>query len=248
MTTARKSAPPIQPQYIRHRKLADDLAQRIKQLIQETPLPSGSRLPSIAELARDYGVGAPTVREALKRLEIAGVVSIRHGSGVYVALQGDALVITNPVYDAPVSKKVLLDLIEARMPIEVASAGLAAELATGDDLAGMRRLLNHAEANLGDDAILNQTNMAFHRAIAVASGNLVIGQLLEVLTGLFTREQRAILDIQNSRREDHAEHLAILDALVVHDPSLARDRMQAHLEGVRQDLQAWDPVTHPVTP
>src|SRR5687767_9866542 len=95
--------------------LADDLARRIRQLIQQRKHKAGDRLPSIAEMARMFGVGAPTLREALKKLETVGVVTIRHGSGVYVAQHHDTLVIPIPVYDGAASKKLLLDLIEARI-------------------------------------------------------------------------------------------------------------------------------------
>lgn len=234
----------IQP--ISRQNLADDLAQRIKQLIQAQAYEPGSRLPSIAHMAHDFRVGAPTVREALKTLEAVGVIEIRHGSGVYVSRNDDSLVISNPVHDVAVSKKLLMDLIEARIPIELTSAALAAGNASDEQLDEMERLLGNAEAHLDDDDVLNQTNMAFHRQIATASGNTVVKQLLEVLTSLFTREQRLILDIANERRQDHAEHLGIYEALRRKDPELATVRMRAHLEHVRETLLRWDPSSNSV--
>jgi len=227
-------------------RLPNDLAARIKGLIQRDGYSPGDRLPSIAALARDFEVGAPTVREALKRLEMAGTVSIRHGSGVYVGREDDSLLMSNPVFSGAPSKKMLLDLIEARGAIEVTGAGLAATHASEAQLDEMARLLDQAEANLGDDELLNQTNMAFHRSIAIASGNMVFRQLLEVMTSLFTREQRAILDIQNSRAEDHGQHAGIYRALRARDADRARDLMREHLDKVRTDLEQWDPDTHPI--
>ena len=227
--------------------LSDDLAQRITQLIQGGTYHAGDRLPAITTLARDFGVGSPTVREALKKLETVGVVSIRHGSGVYVNRTPDSLVISNPLHGGAVSKKLLVDLIEARIPIEVKSATLAATSATGEHLAELRDLLARASESLDDDALLNQTNLAFHRGIARASGNVVLRQLLEVLSSLFRQEQRLILGIHGSPRQDHAEHLAILDALERRDAALAAQRMREHLEGVRDVLRRWDPDAHPVT-
>lgn len=227
-------------------RLPNDLAERIKGLIQRDGYRPGDRLPSIAALARDFEVGAPTVREALKRLEMAGTVSIRHGSGVYVGREGDSLLISNPVFSGAPSKKMLLDLIEARGAIEVTGAGLAATNASDEQLDDMARLLDQAEANLGDDELLNQTNMAFHRSIAIASGNVVFRQLLEVMTSLFTREQRAILDIQNSRADDHRQHVDIYRALRSRDAQRARELMREHLAKVRADLEQWNPDTHPI--
>jgi GntR family transcriptional regulator, transcriptional repressor for pyruvate dehydrogenase complex len=226
--------------------LSDDLAQRVMRMIQGGTYQAGDRLPAIAMLARDFGVGSPTVREALKKLETVGVVSIRHGSGVYVNRTPDNLVISNPLHPGAVSKKLLTDLIEARIPIEVQSATLAAAHATPEHLAELRELLARAGASLDDDALLNTTNLAFHRGIARASGNTVLRQLLEVLSSLFRQEQRLILGIHGSRRQDHAEHLAIFEALERRDEALAAQRMREHLEGVRDVLLRWDPDAHPV--
>ena len=104
----------------------------------------------------------------------------------------------------------------------------------------MAALLARAQAHLDQGDVLNTTNMAFHAAIARASGNGVLRQMLEVLTKLFQSEQRVILDIHGSRQQDHAEHLGVLEALRAHDEALAAERMRAHLVGVRDVLLRWD--------
>jgi GntR family transcriptional repressor for pyruvate dehydrogenase complex len=223
--------------------LPDDLAQRIRSLMLSGEFQPGDRLPAIAQMARRFGVGAPTVREALKKLETVGAVDIRHGSGVYVGRMHNALVITNPVFDDTVSKKLLVDLIEARVPIEVTSAALAAEHATAEHLHQMRQLLVRAGESLHDAALLNETNLAFHRQIALASGNTVLHQLLEVLSNVFRKEQRVILAIHGSGRDDHGEHVGILEALEQRDQALAVTRMRTHLERVREMLLRWEEPT-----
>ena len=232
---------------VARQNLADDLAQRINDLIQRREYEAGDRLPAITAMATQFGVGAPTLREALRKLEAVGVVDIRHGSGVYVAAEHGAMLLTNPVFAEPASKKLLIDLIEARIPIEIQSATHAARNATAQQIAEMQRLLDRASTNLDDAAVLNETNLAFHREIANASGNTVIAQLLEVLSNLFREEQRLIIDIHGSRRDDHAEHAAIFDALERRRDKLAGGRMKAHLEGVRDVLLHWDPKKTPVT-
>ena len=232
---------------VARQNLADDLAQRINDMIQRREYQSGDRLPAITAMATQFGVGAPTLREALRKLEAVGVVDIRHGSGVYVAAEHGTMLLSNPVFAAPASKKLLIDLIEARIPIEIQSATHAARNATPEQVAEMRRLLDRASANLDDAAVLNETNLAFHREIAKASGNTVMAQLLEVLSNLFREEQRLIMDIHGSRRDDHREHMAIFEALERHRDKLAGERMRAHLEGVRDVLLHWDPKKTPVT-
>lgn len=221
--------------------LADEVAQRVAQMIQGGEYEPGDRLPSINEMADRFGVGHPTLREALKKLEVLGTVEIKHGSGVYVKSDRDVLLMSNPIFSGDVSRDMMLDLIEARIPIEIRSVVKAARNATDEDVARMEELLEEAGRNLEDGEALNQTNMAFHREMAVASGNTVLAQLLEVLSNLFEQEQRTLLDIHGSRDKDHAEHLAILEAVREGDEDLAEERMREHLEGVRALVEQWNP-------
>lgn len=228
--------------------LADKIAKRVAQMIRNGSYAAGDRLPSINDMASRFGVGHPTLREALKKLETLGLVTVRHGSGVYVQSDQDLLLMSNPVYLGDVSKKMLLDLIEARIPIEVKAVVQAAHNVTDEQIARMEALLNEAAEHIDDDSRLTEANMGFHREIASASGNVVLAQLLKVLSNLFEREQRTILDIYGSRDEDHAEHLGILDALRARDEAVAEQRMREHLEGVRETIQQWNPEQSPVAP
>lgn len=231
---------------VARQSLADGLAERVRQLIQAEGFGPGDRLPSIADMARHFGVGHPTLREALKKLETLGIVSIRHGSGVYVGKNNESLLISNPVFAGSFSRKLLVDLVEARIPIELTSVKLAATNATNEHIRQMKAFLTQAADSLGDDAALTRVNMAFHREIASASGNPVLGQLLEVLTNVFLDEQREILNIYGSRQKDHSEHVQIFEALAARDAELAVSRMLSHLEGVREVLLRSKSETLPV--
>lgn len=225
--------------------LVDRLAGEIRGSINKGDYALGERLPTITEMARRFRVGHPTVREALKKLETLGIVEIRHGSGVYVTRTRDVLMVAGD-YGGKATKKLLLDLIQARIPIEMQSVSLASKNASAEDVAEMRRLIDTAGENLDNDAVLNAVNMAFHRQVAAASGNTVIVQLLDVLQQLFTDEQRLILGIFGSRARDHDEHLAIFEALEQRKEKLATARMRKHLEGVASAIERWDPQHHPL--
>jgi len=227
--------------------LSDKLAQRIRAMIQKGEYTQGDRLPPIMEMAKRFGVGHPTIREALKKLETMGFVEIRHGSGVYVSRSEEVLVLASPDYGGEVTKKLLLDLINTRMPLEVMSVAEAVKHATLDNLVEMKRLLTTAGQSLANDVVLNEVNRGFHRQIALASGNMVLLQLLDVLHDLFTDEQRLILDIFGSRERDHKEHLAILEALEQRDEKKGTELMRKHLQGVADSILRWDPEHHPVT-
>jgi GntR family transcriptional repressor for pyruvate dehydrogenase complex len=231
---------------VEKQSLSDRLAREIKASIQAGTYVRGDRLPPIMEMARRFNVGHPTIREALKKLEAMGIIEIRHGSGVYVARSEDVLVLVSPDYSGRVTKKLLLDLIRARIPLEMQSAAEAVRNASPEHLREMRRLLMRAEENLGDDNKLNALNMGFHHEVAQASGNTVLAQLLNVLHELFVEEQRLILGIFGSRERDLEEHLSILDAIEQRSESLAVERMRTHLEGVKGAVEQWDPEHNPV--
>ena len=165
--------------------LSDSLAQRIRGMIQRGDYTQGDRLPPIMEMARRFGVGHPTIREALKKLETMGIVEIRHGSGVYVSRSDDVLVLASPGYSGTVTKKLLLDLIHTRIPLEMHSVSEAIKNATLEDLVELRRTLTTAGQNLANDDVLNEVNMSFHRQIARASKNTVLTQLLRAARSLY---------------------------------------------------------------
>src|SRR3954469_8109251 len=121
--------------------LSDKLAQRIRSMIQKGDYQRGDRLPPIMEMARRFGVGRPTIRQALKKLETMGFVEIRHGSGVYVTRSEEVLVLASPDFGGTVTKKLLLDLIRTRMLLEVQSVSDAVLHATAEHLREMRRLV-----------------------------------------------------------------------------------------------------------
>lgn len=228
------------------RGMADRLASRIKAMIRDGQYQQGDRLPAIMEMARRFGVGHPTIREALKKLETMGWVEIRHGSGVYVTRSEDVLLVASPDFSGTVTRKLLQDLISARMLLELQCVRDAVRNATPEHIAEMRRLLNEAGENLHDNNVQHSSNMGFHRQIAIASGNTVLAQLIDVLVELFSAEQRMILGIF-SRERDHAEHLGILAAIEARDEAVCVERMRAHLQGVEDALRRWDPESQPVS-
>ena len=226
--------------------LPDKLARQIRGTIQSGNYRRGDRLPPIVEMAKRFEVGQPSIREALKKLEAMGVVQIRHGAGVFVTRSEEVLVLASPDYAGTVTKKLLLDLIQARIPIESQSVADCVKNATPEQVQELKRILASASKHLEDDDILNSVNMEFHGKIAEASGNSVTAQLLNVLHELFTGEQRLILGIFGSREEDHRDHLQILKAIERRDEALAVERMRSHLGSVREAIERWDPEHHPV--
>ncbi|MEQ8700780.1 MAG: FadR/GntR family transcriptional regulator [Bauldia litoralis] len=215
--------------------LSSHLTREVMSLILEQGLRPGDRLPSVKDLAERFSVATPTMREALRMLQMAGNLDIRHGSGIYVSRAEPRLMLTNP-YAGTLSTGTILNLLQARLLIEPAVAELAAIQANEKHLDDLADLLAEAEAHLSghdtDDAVLGVVNMRFHRAIAEGSANSVLADVVFSLTEVHIKEQMAVLDLYNNRRRDHEQHKLIFEALRAGDPSDARRLMRDHLEDV----------------
>jgi len=229
---------PVLIEAIRKESLSDSIARAVREMIDRQGLEPGHRLPTINDMARQFQVGAPTLREALRKLQAVGAVELRHGSGVYVAENHDALFVANTIRPRAPSRKVMIDLIDTRLAIETYVVSMAAVELDEETLTEMEDILTRAEQALseGNLELLSRINMDFHSTIALASTNGVAHQVLDLLAGLFQSEQYAILEIYGSPKKDLEEHMAILEALRKRDPELAAERMKTHLQGVRAVL------------
>jgi GntR family transcriptional repressor for pyruvate dehydrogenase complex len=221
--------------------LADNLASELKKFIINNRYYPGKKLPSTSELAKNFGVGMPTLREALKKLETLGAIVVKHGSGIFVGEDINSIILINPITsDESPTKKQLLDLIEARLSIEVTTVALAAKNATPSHIEEMKNILREAKHHINDDPMLIQMNGLFHQAIASASGNIVFEQILDVISKLFQIEQRSIIEIFKYRDKDYESHVEILKAIEKHEVQLSVDLMKSHLDGVRVSIEKWD--------
>lgn len=228
-------------------RLPDQLAARLQQFIAEKRLMPGVRLPAMSTLAARFHVGYPTLREGLKKLEALGVISIRHGSGMYVRQPTTGFFLVNPITaTSELTRKVVMDLIEARKTVEMVTTALAAEKITPEQSAHLQHLLDEALHNLGNHQKLNRINIQIHLSIASASDNAVLTHLLEVILDLFQEQQRLLLNIHGFPRSNHDEHRRLVDAVRRHRKTLALTRMRKHLEGVQLAILNWDGThTHP---
>lgn len=232
--TARPAAPATA---LRRSRLSDDLATAVVDLISTDGLVAGQQIPALRPLAEQFGVAVPTMREALRRLEGMGILEFRHGSGIYVGPNSDRLVMANQLAPRPTPQQ-LIDLVSARLVIEPPLAALAAEHRTDDDVDRLRRVLADSADHLraGDDRLVT-TNIDLHRAIAAATRNPVLEQVLDSLAAVHREDQAEILVLHGSADTDHAEHAELVDLIAGRRADDARVAMHRHLAGVLQVLR-----------
>ncbi|HRN76080.1 FadR/GntR family transcriptional regulator [Ottowia sp.] len=222
----------------RSRSLTTDVVQALGDQIRDGRLPSGSKLPREADLMTEFGVSRTVVREAMSRLQAAGMVDTRHGIGTFVLGLGDASLFRI----APEQLSTLHDVIavlELRIAVETEGAGLAARRRTDDNVAALRSALAAFDAAVqeGRDAV--GPDFQFHLEVARATQNPRFAELMNALGGSMIPRARLEDEAAASSRLDylrgvHAEHESIFDAIVRQDADAARAAMRTHLSNSRE--------------
>ena len=215
------------------------LSEQILKFIRDRQLKPGDRLPSAKDLAGQFSVATPTMREALRRLQATGIVDIRHGSGIYVLRDSDRMMLSNPAYGM-LETQTIMQVLDARLLIEPHLSELAANHAEPFQIAELRELMTRAERALDrpDDRYI-KANYALHVAIAKASGNLVLAHVVESLLEMYSFELH-IVDPNSSlaevRARDHRHHQLVFGAIAAGDGPAAQEAMTKHLSVARASI------------
>jgi GntR family transcriptional regulator, transcriptional repressor for pyruvate dehydrogenase complex len=167
------------PITLQRRTLADQVAEHLLQRIEHQVLPAGTPLPSEAQLAAEFGVSRPVVREALRALEAIGVVDVANGKRAIVRpLSGEPLSVFFQRV-ARLRQGALVELLEVRKGIEIESATLAARRHTVEEAAELRRIVAEMREHLHEPERYTQLDVTLHLRVARASRNLVLFHLVE---------------------------------------------------------------------
>ena len=223
----------------RQRSLAHDLVDALVARIRAGGLVAGDRLPTEAAFMTEFGVSRTVVREALSRLQAAGVVETRHGIGTFVAAPSDDGVFRIDREQLSTLRDVIA-MLELRIGVEVEAAGLAAQRRTPENLARMRAALETFAAAVaaGRDAV--HADFEFHLEIMRATQNPHFAQLLQSLgTSMIPRARLDRIEVfdaerQNYLRKVHAEHESVLDAIASQDTEASRAAVRTHLANSRE--------------
>ncbi|MGD8369657.1 MAG: FCD domain-containing protein [Desulfobacterales bacterium] len=168
-------------QNIRVSSAPEALAEEIIRRIRSGELQPGARLPSQRELARMFGVGLGSIREAIKILGVMGCLSVIQGKGTFIA--DDALQPEKPTTDIEKAFEAisLQDLMKAREVVECAAAEMAAAAADEDHLKRLRALADRMKDSYHEKELFYQLDFAFHMAVAEASNNQAIIEIAKLL-------------------------------------------------------------------
>ncbi len=224
------------------RRLADMIADTIMEGVREGRFASGEQLPAEPELARQLAVGRTSVREALQKLQVLGVVEVVRGRGTFVRAGTDPsrAMFSNWIADHGIE---IIDLVEVRLSIESTAAALAASRATAAELRALERL-NGAHQEAADAADLDEvvaTDSRFHAAVIEASRNPLLLRLYEALATELTEFRRRTLALPGAPKRSVDGHQAMIDAIKAGAPGDARRAATVHVWVLYEEIDAARP-------
>lgn len=218
---------------IKNTKVYEQVIDQIKDMIQKGTLKRGDKLPSERDLVEQLQVSRASIREALRALEVVGLIECRQGEGNYINAS-----FQDNLFE-PLSIMFLLEgsspaqIWELRKIIEVEAAGLAAKRITEEQLKELKEL-TESFMNCDDEDINVEIDKQFHYKIAEFSGNVLIFNILRTVSTLvdhFIEDVRKLILVQQENREIlFSQHKEIYLSMEKHSSKAARKAMREHLD------------------
>lgn len=211
------------------------LILRFQQLLSDGLLSPGTKLPSERELAANFGVARSSLRQALKVLEIMGVITQKVGDGSYLNKDASSVLAVPMEFLFLLDDTSLQELTELRLMMEPALAAKAAERANADDIALLRQSIVDLEQSKHDRVRLVASDLLFHRAIFQASGNRLTGRLFHIIHRAMLNMMMVTSQLVDLEHTLHF-HKPIFLAIQQRNPELASRLMTDHLTDARDLL------------
>ncbi len=216
-------------------RLSDEVFDQLKSLIIQEDLKPGDRLPTERELSEMFGVGRPSIREAIRTLCIFGFLEIRRGNGVYVR-KSDLNSYFKGIQESlelmvTINQQTIFEIFKIRSVVEPLAASEAAKNAEGSDLYVLKNAFKNLEKNISDSkAYLEKDDYEFHRAIALCTHNNLLYHLINLMYSLIKRFDSSMHEVADFGAVFHEDHSELLEAIVNRSPKDASRIMKRHIQ------------------
>lgn len=225
------------PMALKRSRLFEQVAEILEQRIRDGEYPVGSELPSERELMKDFGCGRTAIREALFHLQRMGLADLKSGARARVAVPSPGAVMSSLAGSARYllsAPEGIRHFQDARLLFESGLVRDAARLASDQDIARLRQALDANYEAIGDLHRFEDTDVAFHYAIAVVPDNPIYTSLHAAILEWLVDQRHVTLSYPGQNRVAFDAHAAIFAAIAAHDPDGAAAQMQQHLEQVTE--------------
>ena len=215
-------------------KFHEQIVEQVQDLIEKGQLKHGDQLPAERELASIFKVSRHSVREAIRVLEQKKILKSRPGSGTFIILEDEPSVVASLANAIIREKNTLSEIFEFRELLEPQIAGLAARNAQKKDIEVLEDLLKKQQKALNDSRVSKELDEKFHLALAMATGNAVLLQVVALFGHILMKSRH-----ENSRSLDRNRlsvkgHKKILHAIKNGDARSASQLMESHLQAIRE--------------
>ena len=227
--------------------LSEEISRQIMRLVSSGDLKPGQKLPSERELCLRFGVGRSSLREALRCLTIVGVLETRVGEGTFLALNGEKFIGTVLGWRVATEQKNVENLMTVRLALESETAANAALHATRESIDALEEILAKMKSSLKERLPFAAADAAFHLAIAKASENELIFDLLTLIRSQLEQGLLKVGAWPGGPETACNEHRRILDAIRNRDPESAKAAMREHIgEALKRYQRAHTPSSTPI--
>jgi GntR family transcriptional repressor for pyruvate dehydrogenase complex len=221
---------------IRRARLYESIAEQLRGLIADGRFKPGDQLPPERILAETFQVSRASVREALRALELQGLIEGRQGGGTFVRRVSAEELSRQMTSALMAGNREVADLFELREMIEPAIARKAAERVTPEQIEALDRILEQQRTKVARGEPYPDEDAAFHYTVAVAADNAALLRLVNVIMELL-HESRATYLQSGARPQRSLEgHRALVDALRARDPDRAESIMRDHIATVARGV------------
>lgn len=223
---------------VRKTKVYAEVAAQIQRLIGEGRLKPGDKLPPERELAEIFGVSRSSVRDAIRVLEMQGLVEPRPGDGTLVRKVPIDRLVRPFAHALSANKDLAADLFDMRKMLEPPLARAAAFRATDEDVRALEQIVARQAGRVAAGEIAIEDDNAFHYRIATAAKNQVVLRTMDILMELLSDTRVRSLQAPGRAEKSLEGHRRILDAIRRRDPEAAAVRMRRHIEEIEGTLFA----------
>lgn len=202
---------------------------RVEEALMRRELKPGDAMPSETEMAKSFGVGKSSIREAMKMLEAMGVVDIRQGEGTFIRREPTVDNINTLIFALFLEQGTSNDLLELRAMFEPAYTVMAMHRAEDADLQEIKAAIETLEQNAGAGTQSAEDDLSFHRAILKCTRNNFIVRIGETILQFFKVSiDKSVKSIPEVSIRDHKD---IYEAFVMKDETKLREAIMRSYEG-----------------
>ncbi len=223
---------------VERHSLADQVAKKILDLVRTGNLKPGDQLPPERDLAQMLQVSRPSLREAMRGLQILGVVRTRQGGGAYISSL-DAADLLGPLQFLITLNALNVDsLYESRLLIDGGIAAIAAARLADGDIERLAAMVAVQDKLVTDPIGFRVSDLEFHRTISEATGNPFLIRVSHSLYVLGMEYRRMASETAGVLAQSLADHRAIVAALAARDAAAARGALEVHMQNVHRSTRA----------